>query len=529
MERNKISPIRSNSLDITSKFSSFSNLPDIDPNKMKFLRSTLYPLVLHAEKKFHNQSLVTVIENINKADNFDIMKGKETPLKEKALNHLKRSNSVMATNIPYFLEIENNEKEDINKKLIRKKSLRIPNKLNSSNDIFDIFNQDYNMQKYQNFNKTFHIENSIFQNKETFGEGNWSRNNISEKEKIFAEKKNVKMMNIKNMILYNEQLNLRSKPGIDSGSLKIINNKLKDKKPIYERYEEVKNEKKANLEKYKKELIRNNSAKNLNSTNYYDYNLSTKNEKNKIQFNELNLINKDTPISKHFNEWLTKNEKWNNNKENKFKEMKKKMEEQKFENENTSHTPKIDQVSDIIANTKNFNEFPGLEVYDKLYNQKDKKIQKQKYLIEKNKPRFIPTINNYTPKYFHVVKKGQTINKNLNFNEEGKLEYHKSFREINNKTSKDNSYFWRSKKFNNITNKEKKSSEKRKSSTNNAIETNSDKKESFKFSFSFLNNVIKSSSQGKVDDKKANFYKSDLTFFEHNKDNKLIFYNKEIK
>jgi len=82
--------------------------------------------------------------NINNSENFDILKGKDTHLKKKALNHLKRSNSFISTNIPYFLEQNKIEIDAASKTPInRKKSLKTQNRIASSSDVFDILNDDY--------------------------------------------------------------------------------------------------------------------------------------------------------------------------------------------------------------------------------------------------------------------------------------------------------------------------------------------------------------------------------------------------
>jgi len=488
--------------------------------------------------------------NINNSENFDILKGKETQLKKKALNHLKRSNSFISTNIPYFLE-QNKIGIDAanNNSINRKKSLKTQNRIASSSDVFDILNVDYIKKKYQNFNnnKNIHYGSFVVYNKggynckETFGNNNLNissgYNDVSAKEKTFAERKNSKIANLKYMVLLQEQLSLKSKPGIDSGSLKIINKKLKNKKPIYERFEEIKTEKKAKLEKYKKELIRTNSAKNLSSTNYSEFNLCNKkqikfnlniNNKNNDNFNNYNTIknqiNKET-TEKNFQEWLANNERWRSQKSKKFNDLKKRLQEQTQELEKSAftHTPRIDQLSDLIANTKNFNEFPGQEVYDKLYNQKDYKACKQKYLDEKTKPKFTPVINNYTPRYFCSAKKSRnTDDKKLYINEVfgAQLDFGKeTFKESQTKKSQENGFFWRSKLYDPV-NEDCGAYERRFDGN-----VTGSRKGSFKFMFTLNDKKMKSFSRKKINPKTGENEKSDLTFFEQSQNNKLIFYN----
>jgi len=338
----------------------------------------------------------------------------------------------------------------------------------------------------------------------------------------------------------------KSTPGINSGSLKIINTKLKDKKPIYKRFEEIKNEKKAKLEKYKKDLIRNNSAKNLSSGNYgvefKSINDKKQNKTKKTNFNyntkNNNLINnnnqneKECYTKQNFDEWLHNNELWRGQKERKSNALKQKMEERKQEIENSAntHNPKIDQLSDLIANTKNFNEFPGLEVHEKLYSQKDNKIHKQKILELKTKPRFAPIINNYTPRYFST-----TTGKNSTKAAENKLYINEVFgakfdlgsnllKETMTQTRKSQEnekngfFYWCSNKP--LVNEDY-------AAYGNPSSTSSRRKFSsgFKFMFDLNDKKMKSFSQMKIDPKTGLRLKSDLTFFEQGADNKLIFYN----
>lgn len=551
----KLAINRSNSLDMTSKFSSYSNKNELDAQRLSLIKNKFQPLVLHAERKFHYESMGSIIKNLSNNENSDILKGKETLLKEKAINHIKRSNSFIATNIPYFLEQNKNEIETTNKNIInKKKSLNIQRLNSFSTNNMDILNKDYFKNKTQNFNDNKNIyfgnfmifnNNNGYNSKETFGNtyninnntGNGNLN-ITAKEKNFAEKKNLKLLNLKNMILQQEQLSIKSKPGIDSGSMKIINNKLKDKKPIYERFEEIKNEKKAKLEKYKKELIRTNSAKNLSSSNYSEFNQSSKKEI-KMNFdnssnysfinskkNLKNQIDKEKP-DKHFQEWLVNNERWRGQKAKKFIDLKKRIEKEKmdFENSEITHTPRIDQLSDLIANTKNFNEFPGVEIHDKLYNLKDIKISKKKYLEEKTKPRFTPLINNYTPKYFCSAKKSaKAIDKKLYINEVfgANLDLlNNSFKESQTRKSQDNGFFWRSKLYDHVN--EDCGAYERKFDVN--VSSSCVRKGSLQFMFTLNDKKMKSFSQEKINPKTGEKYKSDLTFFEQNQNNKLIFYN----
>jgi len=143
---------RSNTHDITSKFSStYSNSNEqLDPQKLSEIKNKFQPMVIHAERKLHYESMENIIKNVNQRETevFDILKGKENPLKEKALKHLKKSNSFLANSIPFFLEEINFEK-DIrhNNNILRikkKKSLKMQNRVaTTSSDVFDILNDDY--------------------------------------------------------------------------------------------------------------------------------------------------------------------------------------------------------------------------------------------------------------------------------------------------------------------------------------------------------------------------------------------------
>ncbi len=509
--------IKGNSaLDTTSKFSSFANLNDIDVKKLSIIKNKFSILVKHAERESFHNSMSDIFENINENYDLDLLKGKHNPLKEKALNHLKRSNSFISNHNPNSFEINNQHIKDKNKQNGGKIELNTQNRVASSSEVFDILNDEYIKQKYKNLNKTINNQDKIFQNKETNININKIKKDMFYKEKVFVEKKTTKINNLRNKILSQEQASQKPTPGIDNGSLKIINKKLKDKKPIYERFDEIKNEKKEKLEKYKKNLERNNSAKNLDSKNYSDLDL---NNKNVNDTNNNTIKDKKLKDPNHFNEWLKNNNRWNNQKQKKNLDLKKRLEEHNKGKEDSLYTPKINKMSDIIANNRNFYEFPGMEVYDKLYNQKDFKLAKQKYLLEKSNLSFIPVINNYTPNYLNNFSKKDS-NKKLIINEDNLINYNRTLEAKNKDPS---NKLIKKTKINESVNRECAAAYEK--NNNTLISNKKDmSNENSKFIFTLYNKDIRSSSQGKINSNYEKLFKKDITFFETSKDNKIIFY-----
>lgn len=387
-----------NSLDITSRFSPNPTTNNPQEEKFNLFKSQFEPLVKLAEKKYLHDSLGTMFE-------------------KKQTGRYNKSENAQASN----------SDKKINKN-IRTQSLDLERIKNYSKGNFK--GKEKNFSEKINTEKN-EFENSIFNEYDSFSEKqNNTVSNMLKREKYFAAKKNLKLNKIKDSLLFEEQLNVKYTPGIDAGSMKIINKKLKDKKPIYERYLDIQKEKKEKIESYKKNLMRTNSVKIINSKDYNNLENSNPNYninfKNKTEDYNLNVfiethIN-SIEYTEHFRDWLISNEKWSFKKEIKFEKLKKKLVEEQLDYENSTFTPNIDKISDYIANLKSFNEFPGIEVYDKLYLYKDLHKNKQRNLIEKETPSFTPLINKSFPKYLLEYKKNQKLNHRSNLYEKGKAE-----------------------------------------------------------------------------------------------------------
>ncbi len=354
----------------------------------------------------------------------------------------------------------------------------------------------------KNINEKYQLENTMFSESDSFCQKeNNTISNIFTREKYFAYKKNLKLNKIKDSLFSNEQLNIKFTPGIDAGSKKIISKKLKHNKPIYERYLETQRKKKEKIDCHKKDLMQTNSTKIISLANYNSFdnlsdNLQKTHDSNQNTFKENH--NNYIQNTKHFNDWLISNEKWIFKKERKFQELKKKLEEEQLDYENSTFTPNIDKISDYLANIKSLNEFPGLEVYDKLYIYKDLKKIKQRKLIEKATPSFTPLTNKSFPKYFLAYKKNQKLNQKSNIYEKGKAEIELLLKQ--SFTKKDSS-------------KIKKDLSELKN--NSKYKYDHDLKNKAYISGSFF---VKENIKNRV------VQKCDLTFFEENVDNKYIFY-----
>jgi hypothetical protein len=220
------------------------------------------------------------------------------------------------------------------------------------------------------------------------------------KEQYFSEKKYLKFKKLKETINKKNLENYSDRPKINSNSKKIIVEKFKNQKPIYKRYIELKIEKENKIDYYKKKYNRINSARNLNSNHFIKYNF----DNNKYNNNNLNPNDNpnDNNISndKKFDDWIIKNRKWSEKRNRKIIRLKNDIDEQKIESSViTTFTPKINQISDMIANTKNFNDYPGIETHEKLYNFRDNRQKNLNILTKKEQPSFSPVINIYKPRF----------------------------------------------------------------------------------------------------------------------------------
>lgn len=396
MEIKRINSNKSNPLEITCEFHPSSSRNN-GFNKLNFLKNQIQPLINFAQNKYINDSITNMLQNKSLEKYF--LAHDKNIITQKTLS----SNSIIdnSDSFPYknnLLEVDTFQ----NKHSPKNKSLKGKLKNNSSTAIYnDNLNLNYWDKMFKEINLNENQKNFIAQNKTS----TLFNNSMLKNEQIFSEKKKQNIAKLKYKILDEEKKNYKSTPGIDKGSMKIINKKFKNKKPLYERYEEVKNEKNTKILNKKKECIRNNSARNLSSKFYNDRILNNEMETFDDRITNINSFTKEN----NFDAWLRSNEQWQVKKNQKFLNLKKSLDEEKLKLEESTYTPRIDKISDIIAVTKNFNEYPGMETYEKLYRMKEVKIHHHKMLLEKNKPSFNPVINNYIPKYFNSNQKRKKI------------------------------------------------------------------------------------------------------------------------
>lgn len=186
---------------------------------------------------------------------------------------------------------------------------------------------------------------------------------------------------------------------ISKNSRKIIVNKFKDEKPIYERSLELAEKKKRELENASRrmEIEKENEMKKL-----------------KTKWNKEKKLNKET-----FEEFIEKQKLWELNKQTKVTILREEYDEiMKKAIEETMFKPEIGKKPKSIAKRSNIE---GKKVHERLYEYNEELKNKKANLEKKNKLNFIPTINKKLPKY--LVNKKKDRNEILYFGENNQINY----------------------------------------------------------------------------------------------------------
>ena len=197
------------------------------------------------------------------------------------------------------------------------------------------------------------------------------------KEELIRKEKKLEI--IKNKKRIEEEKNYIIKPTINQHSQKILDRKLPDKKPIYERTKDILN-------------VRNKNIENLKSM-YSDLKVLDDEEsigsfKTPGQYNEA-----------RFTEWRKEREQRDKRKIEKIDKIKQEIEYHETESFKQLYHPTIDKKSEKIAQSKILNEEIYEPVYDKLYNLHCEKSNRISQLSLKTMPTFSPSINNKLPNF----------------------------------------------------------------------------------------------------------------------------------
>jgi len=265
-----------------------------------------------------------------------------------------------------------------------------------------------------------------------------------EREQSYKKKNEEKIIKMRAMH-ENKMINeLKSAPEIAKGSQKIIKKNYLHRPPLHERFKEVAQEKTLKIKAIQKELKREYSANSMNKNSAIEEKYNTN-----ISINQFNSNNSAINIrsssglsrsrsyhGKDFGNWLENNKKWNKLKESKTETKKIMLENLTKEAEDKlSFNPIINEKSEYIANLKNQNENPNINIHDKLYSLHSKKKEYIQNLEQKYKPTFKPHVNKFpqflqnnstnptNKSYFIEEKEDNYANFALNTNEKNKNDF----------------------------------------------------------------------------------------------------------
>jgi len=222
--------------------------------------------------------------------------------------------------------------------------------------------------------------------------------NLYKRSQIYKANKEIKTENLRRKLKEKENSEIILQPKIDSKSKRIAKYNL----PIYERLDYIEMKKQSDIQKIKNLIIKENE---INETT-----INNKCEKN---FDK-----------KKFDKWLSSNDKWNKQKNNKVKKIKEMLNQQKLKDENFNFKPTIDKNSKKIFNkNKKLSKSPVIDRLCKKYNSKELLIREEE--IKKNLS-FIPEIN----------KEYKISNQYYNFMEEDQAELYNELKEQVEKSEK---------------------------------------------------------------------------------------------
>ena len=222
--------------------------------------------------------------------------------------------------------------------------------------------------------------------------------NLYKRSQIYKANKEIKTENLRRKLKEKENSEIILQPKIDSKSKRIAKYNL----PIYERLDYIEMKKQSDIQKIKNLIIKENE---INETT-----INNKCEKN---FDK-----------KKFDKWLSSNDKWNKQKNNKVKKIKEMLNQQKLKDENFNFKPIIDKNSQKIFNkNKKLSKSPVIDRLCKKNNSKELLIKEEE--IKKNLS-FIPEIN----------KEYKISNQYYNFMEEDQAELYNELKEQVEKSEK---------------------------------------------------------------------------------------------
>jgi len=277
--------------------------------------------------------------------------------------------------------------------LLRSSSFRSKNiKRNNSQDVKKTLlvenNPEYNSEeeKLKNLKLNRQVENS--------DDIRDSHLSFYEREMIRLEKKKLDIEYIKNLKRAEELKNNTNHPQISENSKKIIQEKFKYQKPIYQRTADLIENKKLEESKLQEKYGTNhNELENLNKTNYLKINAS-KDQKNSLE---------DSPVTK----WLNKMQLYNTCKERKLEKLKSRFEEKRKDIDSSfTFKPSLSKYTEILARQKisNDDSYLNKTTFERLHEEKELHTRRLDNLINVNKPTFSPYINRKKQNYFISLK-----------------------------------------------------------------------------------------------------------------------------
>ena len=260
----------------------------------------------------------------------------------------------------------------------------------SLNDISLSKNKNSSLDSSNLKNKV--ISNKTINKNKSIEETEGYRNSIYSRGIQNLSKLNNKIKNIKLQKLNEEMTILTSKIKKPINTEKIIKEKLKDTKPIYERIKEIVETKKNKIETLQKNVIQ-----------------KQKKDEEERKRQEVKSNNFD---EEKFSHWVETNHHWNDTKCSKIVRIKKAIKKNEEETLKSFHHPKIDKVSEDIVNKSR--DKSSDKVFERLYqtaNFYKKRINKLK---REQTPNFEPTLNRTFVKKYSPDKRIEKLL--LNFN-----------------------------------------------------------------------------------------------------------------
>ena len=224
--------------------------------------------------------------------------------------------------------------------------------------------------------------------------------NLYNRGQLYKANTDLKTANLRRKLKEKEFLEITNTPKINENSKRISKNNL----PIYERLDEIEIKKQSDLQRLKNLIIKEN-----------DIDETTINQKCEKNFDKNN-----------FDKWLSKNDKWNKQKNSKMEKIKDMLNQQKLNDENFQFKPTINKNSEKIFNKNE--KLAKSPVVERLLKKNEKKELFLKKENDKKKFMFIPSINKEYPisdKYYNFMDEDQAELYNELKEKVDKAEYNK--------------------------------------------------------------------------------------------------------